>query len=144
MAVTPQINESDTVLLNLRPSITRLFGFVNDPNPDLAKAGVVSQIPQTQTREMESVLRIENNQIAVMGGLMQDEINHQSDETPLLGRIPLIGGLFKYRNDKNMKSELVIFLRPIVIKEASTEADYSQLRDKLPNSDFFNNHSVSD
>ena len=138
MSVTPQINDNDSVLLNMRPSITRLFGFVNDPNPDLAKAGVVSQIPQTQTREMESVLKIENNQIAVMGGLMQDEINHQTDEMPLLGRIPYLGNLFKYRNDKNVKSELVIFLRPVVLKEASIDADFAQFRNRLPNTEFFN------
>lgn len=138
MSVTPQINDNDSVLLNMRPSITRLFGFVNDPNPDLAKAGVVSQIPQTQTREMESVLKIENNQIAVMGGLMQDEINHQTDEIPLLGRIPYLGNLFKYRNDKNVKSELVIFLRPVVLKEASIENDFSRFRDNLPAADFLN------
>ena len=137
MSVTPQINDNDSVLMNMRPSITRLFGFVNDPNPDLAKAGVVSQIPQTQTREMESVLKIENNQIAVMGGLMQDEINRQSDEVPLLGRIPFFGNLFKYRNDKNVKSELVIFLRPVVIKEASINGEFSQFRDSLPDAGFF-------
>ena len=67
MSVTPQINDSDTVLLNLRPSISRLLGYVNDPNPALAAAGVISRIPQLQTREMESVLKIENNQIAIMG-----------------------------------------------------------------------------
>ncbi|TAJ76503.1 MAG: pilus (MSHA type) biogenesis protein MshL [Gallionellaceae bacterium] len=139
MSVTPQINENDSVLLNMRPSITRLFGFVNDPNPDLAKAGVVSQIPQTQTREMESVLKIDNNQIAVMGGLMQDEINNQADEVPLLGHLPYVGNLFKYRNDKNVKSELVIFLRPMVIKEAGIDGDYSAFRNNLPNADFFNN-----
>lgn len=139
MSVTPQINDNDSVLLNMRPSITRLFGFVNDPNPDLAKAGVVSQIPQTQTREMESVLKVENNQIAVMGGLMQDEINHQTDEIPLLGRIPYLGNLFKYRNEKYIKSELIIFLRPIVIKEASIEADFNRLRSNLPSTNFFNN-----
>lgn len=140
MSVTPQINDNDSVLLNMRPSITRLFGFVNDPNPDLAKAGVVSQIPQTQTREMESVLKIENNQIAVMGGLMQDEINDQTDAVPWLGRIPYLGNLFKYRNDKSVKSELVIFLRPVVIKEASLDGDYGRFRDNLPTADFFNDN----
>ncbi len=138
MSVTPQINDNDSVLLNMRPSITRLFGFVNDPNPDLAKAGVVSQIPQTQTREMESVLKVENNQIAVMGGLMQDEINHQTDEIPLLGRIPYLGNLFKYRNEKNVKSELIIFLRPVIIKEAGIDADFNRLRSNLPSANFFN------
>ncbi len=151
MSVTPQINDNDSVLLNMRPSITRLFGYVNDPNPSLSNpcAGVpncttqpvVSKIPQTQTREMESVLRIENNQIAVMGGLMQDEIDNFSDEIPFLGRIPFLGNLFKNRNDTNIKSELVIFIRPIVIKEASIDGDFSEFRSNLPNSDFLEDKS---
>ena len=116
MSVTPQIDDSDTVLLNLRPSITRLLGFVNDPNPSLAAAGVTSRIPQLQTRELESVLKIGNNQIAVMGGLMQDEINNLTNGIPGLGRIPVAGNLFNNRDDTKKKTELVIFLRPVVIK----------------------------
>jgi len=137
MSVTPQISDSDTVLLNLRPSISRLVGYVNDPNPDLAKAGVVSRIPQTQTREMESVLKIENRQIAVMGGLMQNEVNNLSDTVPGLSSIPLIGNFFKNRNDTSQKTELVIFLRPVVIKSASIRADYSAFRNQLPDANFF-------
>ena len=136
MSVTPQINDSDSVLLNLRPSITRLLGYVNDPNPALAAAGVVSRIPQLQTREMESMLKIENNQIAVLGGLMQDDINNLTDGVPLLQDIPLAGNLFKNRNDTKTKTELVIFLRPIVIKDASLEGDYAGFRDSLPDADF--------
>ncbi len=117
MSVTPQINDKDTVLLNLRPSISRLLGYVNDPNPSLAAAGVVSRIPQTQTREMESVLKIENRQVAVMGGLMQDELNNLTDAVPVLSKIPLLGRLFRNRNDTSIRTELVIFLRPIVIDE---------------------------
>lgn len=132
MSVTPQINDSDTVLLNLRPSISRLIGYVNDPNPDLANAHVVSRIPQTQTREMESVLSIENNQIAVMGGLMQDEANYLSDGIPGLSALPAAGMLFRNQNDTTQKSELVIFLRPVVIKDASLAGDFSSLRDALP------------
>ena len=139
MSVTPQINDSDVVLLNIRPSITRLLGYVNDPNPTLAAAvpPVVSRIPQTQTREMESVLKIENNQIAVMGGLMQDEINKLTDEVPLLARIPILGNFFQNRNDTTQKTELVIFLRPMVIKDASVNGDFSEFRDSLPGPDFF-------
>ncbi|MDO8991080.1 MAG: type II and III secretion system protein [Sideroxyarcus sp.] len=136
MSVTPQINDSDTVLLNLRPTITRLLGYVNDPNPVLAAAGVTSRIPQLQTREMESVLKIENNQIAVMGGLMQDEINNLSDGIPLLGDVPVAGGLFKNRNDTKTKTELVIFLRPVVIKDASLDGDFSEFRSNLPDENF--------
>jgi len=147
MSVTPQINDNDSVLLNMRPSITRLFGYVNDPNPSLSNpcAGVancttqpvVSQIPETQTREMESVLKIENNQIAVMGGLMQDQINNLSDGVPFLGRIPFLGNLFKNRNDTNIKSELVIFIRPIVLKEANMGGDFREFRNNLPDRKFF-------
>lgn len=136
MSVTPQISDSDTVLLNLRPSISRLIGYVNDPNPDLANAHVVSRIPQTQTREMESVLKIENNQIAVMGGLMQDEINNLTDSVPGLSSLPAAGNLFMNRNDNTQKTELVIFLRPVVIKEASITADFKEFRNNLPDAGF--------
>ena len=146
MSVTPQISDSDAVLLNIRPSITRLLGYVNDPNPSLANPclgvglpcpGVVNRIPQTSTREVESILKIENNQIAVLGGLMQDEINNLTDEVPGLSNIPLIGSFFKNRNDTSKKTELVIFMRPMVIKDASINGDYGEFRDSLPNSDFF-------
>ncbi|HEY0665573.1 MAG TPA: pilus (MSHA type) biogenesis protein MshL, partial [Gallionella sp.] len=137
MSVTPQISDNDTVLLNMRPSISRLLSYANDPNPVLKQAGVISRIPQTQTREMESVLKIENNQIAVMGGLMQDSMNNLTDEVPLLGRIPLLGSLFQQRRDATEKTELVIFLRPIVIKNADLNGDYGEFRNNLPGEDFF-------
>ncbi len=137
MSLTPQINDSDTVLLNIRPSITRLLNYVNDPNPELAKENVVSRIPQTSTREMESVLKIENNQIAILGGLMEDSIDKQSQEIPLLGSIPFLGNLFKQRNDTTKKTELVIFLRPVVIKDASINGDFAAFRNNLPGQDFF-------
>lgn len=68
MSVVPQISDSESVTLNLKPSVTRVIGYVNDPNPDLARLGVISRIPQTQTREMESVLKVDSRQIAVLGG----------------------------------------------------------------------------
>lgn len=137
MSVTPQISENDTVLFNLKPSISRVTAFVNDPNPELARAGVISRIPQTQTREIESVMRIENNQIAVLGGLMQDSINNLTDAVPGLSKLPVAGALFQQRNDSTEKTELVIFLRPTVIKSARLEGDYRAFRDVLPDADFF-------
>ncbi len=134
MSVTPQINDSDTVLLNIRPSITRLLKYVNDPTPDLV---FTNTVPQTSTREMESVLKIENNQTAVLGGLMEDRIDKFTDEVPLLAKIPLLGNFFQNRNDTTSKTELVIFLRPTVIKDASINGDYGEFRDLLPNQDFF-------
>lgn len=137
MSVTPQINDSDTVLLNLRPSITRFLSWVNDPNPDLARVNVTSRVPVTSTREMESVLKIENNQIAVMGGLMQDEASNSTDAIPGVSNIPVAGSLFRNRNDTTQKTELVIFLRPVVIRDASINGDYNEFRDMLPSPDFF-------
>ncbi|MBK9161911.1 MAG: pilus (MSHA type) biogenesis protein MshL [Nitrosomonadales bacterium] len=135
MSITPQISDSDVVLLNLKPSISRVIRYVPDPNPSL---GIINQgIPETQTREMESVMRVENNQIAVMGGLMQDEINNQTDAIPGISKVPLAGELFKQRNDSTTKTELVIFLRPVVIKDASVTGDFSSYRDMLPDQDFF-------
>lgn len=134
MSMTPQINDSDTVLLNIRPSITRLLKDALDPTPALL---VPNRVPQTSTREMESVLKIENNQIAVLGGLMEDHVDKFSDEVPLLGRIPLLGNFFQNRNDTTTKTELVIFLRPVVIKSASVDADFREFRNNLPDQKFF-------
>ena len=64
-------------------------------------------------------------------------MNKLTDEVPMLGRIPLLGDLFQNRNDTTTKTELVIFLRPVVIKSASVDADYSKFRNNLPDQDFF-------
>jgi MSHA biogenesis protein MshL len=133
MSITPQISANDSVQVDVRPSITRLLNYVNDPNPALT---IDSPIPQVQTREMESVLKIEDNQIAVLGGLMQDELNNQTYSVPLLGDIPLLGELFRYRNDTTKKTELVIFLRPTVIHDASINGDFSRFRNQLPGTNF--------
>lgn len=137
MNVTPQISSSDTVTINVRPTISRIVSYVNDPNPDLAKAGVINKVPEIQTREMESIIKIDSGQIAVMGGLMQDEIGNFTDAVPGVSGIPFVGELFKHRNDTNTKTELVIFLRPTVIKDASISGDFSAYRDILPDQDFF-------
>ncbi len=134
MSVTPQINDNDTVLLNVRPSITRFLDNADDPTPNLRFTNVV---PQTSTREMESMLKIENNQTAVLGGLMEDRMDKATDEIPGLANIPLLGNLFKNRNDTTSKTELVIFLRPVVIKDASVNGDYDEFRDSLPDQNFF-------
>lgn len=135
MSVTPQVSDSDEVTINVRPSISRIVGYVQDPNPALANAvvPVVSNVPVIQTREMESVLKVASGQIAVMGGLMQDSIDNRKDVVPGVGRLPLIGNLFSYKNESSKKTELVIFMRPVVIKNASVDGDYSEFRDRLPN-----------
>ncbi|MFC0350233.1 type II secretion system protein GspD [Undibacterium danionis] len=135
MSVTPQIADSEEVTINVRPSISRIIGFVQDPNPALSNAvvPVVSNVPVIQTREMESVLKVSSGQIAVMGGLMQDSVNNLKDEVPGASKIPFFGNALAYRNETATKSELVIFMRPIVVKDASLSGDYKNYRYLLPN-----------
>ena len=134
MTVMPQVSESDEVTLNLRPTISRITGYATDPSPALAQKNIINRIPEVQTREMESVLRVQSGDIAVLGGLMQDTRNDGSDEVPGINKVPMIGNLFKYRNDSSQKSELVVFLRPTVIYDASLAGDFRDFRASLEES----------
>lgn len=131
MAVTPFIDENDVVTLNVRPTISRIIDFVADPNPALAEAGVISEVPVIQVREIESVLKIENGDTAVIGGLMQDQIDKSTSGVPILSSIPLVGSLFRYQDDQYVKSELVIFIRPVVTRDASLTGDLKEYRKYL-------------
>jgi len=138
LSVVPQISESDVVMLNLRPTLSRRVGDVPDPNPSLAAAGVSNLIPVIQTREMESLLRVQSGQIAVLGGLMQDQINRVEDFIPGIRDIPLLGTLLSQRRDTNTKTELVIFLRATVLRDPSVDGDLANFRHHLPDAEFLN------
>ena len=116
MTVTPQINRIGHVNINVRPTVSRVVGLANDPTP-----GLESQIPIIQVREMESMLQIVSGNTAILGGLMQDEALKNTDQVPVLSKIPILGKLFTGHNDASRKTELVIFLRPTVIVNASLE-----------------------
>ncbi len=131
MAVTPYIDQENEVTLNVRPTISRIIRFVDDPNPILAEQGVVSQIPVIQVREIETMLTIENNDTAVIGGLMQDQINKENRGVPFLSSIPLLGALFSYTEEEFIKSELVIFIRPVVMEHASLDGDLADYKKYL-------------
>ena len=137
MNVTPQISDGDMVTLDVRPTVTRIIDTVKDPNPSLAAANVTSLIPITQTREMESVLKVASGQTAVLGGLMLDSFEGKREGIPVASRIPLFGDLVSNRNDRAQKSELVVFIRPVVVREASVEGDLADYRKYLPDRDFF-------
>ena len=126
LSLTPQINENGQVTLSVRPTISRILSFVNDPNPALKTAGVVSAVPQIQTREMESVLQLVSGQTAILGGLMQDNAQYLRSAVPGAGNPAQTGFLseiFSSRNDAVIKSELVIFLRSTVITNPSLDSE---------------------
>jgi MSHA biogenesis protein MshL len=138
LSLTPQISETDSVLLSVKPTISRVLSYVNDPNPALAQSNppIVSRIPQILTREMESVIKMSSGQIAVMGGLIQDQLQDNSDTIPGVNRIPFFGDFFSNKNIQNTKTELVIFMRPQVIRDPSVDGDYRGYRVFLPGEDF--------
>jgi MSHA biogenesis protein MshL len=150
MSVVPQISENDSVVLNIRPTISRKLTDVPDPNPSLANPcgipvpatgcnipAISSLIPVIQTREMESLMRVQSGQTAVLGGLIQDSVSSTEDMIPGIRNIPGVGQALAQRKDLNQKTELVIFLRPTVIRDSSIDGDFSRLRDLLPGADYF-------
>jgi general secretion pathway protein D len=130
MAVTAQISNGQAVILSIRPTISRVTSFVQDPNPALAAQDIVSEIPQIQVREMESVMRVRSGQLTVLGGLIQDSIDLNDQGIPSAMELDLIGDAFTYRNNKIKKSELVIFLKTRVI--ASIDESLDVYRNLLP------------
>jgi len=131
MSVTPQIGENDQVTLNVRPTISRIVRFVNDPNPVLANSGIVNAIPEIQIREIESIMKVFSGQIAVLGGLMQDSLETNTAGLPGVSRLPGIRNLFSQRNDRASKTELIVFIRPVVIRDPSLEGDFGNYRSLL-------------
>jgi len=130
MGVTPQINEDGRVLLTVRPTISRLRPsqpFVNDPNPSLCDANrtncVANPVPQVQVREMESVLQVQSGQTVILGGLMQDDIRANREQIPGAENAGSFSELFKFRDERASKTELVVFLRPTIIQSASLQSD---------------------
>jgi general secretion pathway protein D len=134
MNLTAQIGEDEVVTLNVRPSISSIAALKQDPNPALT---VVNEVPQIRTREIESMMRVRSGDIAVLGGLMEDRLENRSGRFPGVGDIPVLGELFTTRNDASRKSELVIVLRPTVLRDASMAGDFGRLATSLPDGDFF-------
>lgn len=131
MSVTPYIDDDKMVSLNVRPTISRIIRYVADPNPLLAEQGVTSEIPVIQTREIETMLKIGDADTAVIGGLMQDQINKENRGVPILSSLPVLGALFSYTEEEYVKSELVIFIRPVVMEHASLDGDLAEYKKYL-------------
>lgn len=128
MTVTPQISKDGSVTFNVRPTISSVVRTELDPNPALT---IENRIPVIRVREMESILKVNSNQVAVLGGLMQDTLRNQDKETPFAARVPVLGNLFKSRSQESLKTELVIFLRPVVIQNASINGELKDYRHYL-------------
>jgi general secretion pathway protein D len=127
------------VSLNVRPTLTRIINFAIDPAPRIIAAQTDSDadfdnlVPEIHVSEIESLLEVADGQAVIIGGLMQDRTEKNTDGIPGLSRIPGIGKLFTYRDDTVSKSEFVLFLRPTVIRGAGV-AQPAVARSDLPRS----------
>jgi len=137
MTVLPQINEADAIVINVKPTIRRQVGTARDPNPALQGATTQNDIPLFETREFDSILRLQSGESAVLAGLMHDQVENTDTGIPGVRNIPFIGEALSQRTDLTRKTELVIFLRATVIRDPSLDADFRSFRDQVPTEDFF-------
>lgn len=149
MGVTPQIADDGRVSLNVRPTISRVLRFVNDPNPSLANPcgvpvplggcnvpAISSPVPEIQVREMESVLQVGSGQTVILGGLMQDNTRFERQQLPGADHLGAAGDLIRFRDENARKTELVIFLRPTVVTHTTLDSDELRMfRRYLPQPD---------
>jgi general secretion pathway protein D len=108
LRVTPTVSEAGAVKL-------KIFQEVSSVTRD--KALVQSADIITNKRSLESTVLVDNGQIVVLGGLIQDDQQSSVDKVPLLGDIPWIGALFKYESRSRKRTNLMIFLRPVIVKD---------------------------
>lgn len=116
--VIPQIDEDGNVILHIHPTVSEVI----EQTKNITVGGQTQSLPlaRSSVRESDSIVRARSNQIIVIGGLMQNSSTQNTASVPLLGDIPVIGGLFQHQQQSFRKSELVILLRPIVVNGAST------------------------
>ena len=104
--VKPQVNSSGSIKLFIRQEVSSVAGPVSARNSDL----IINK------REFKTVLTVDNGEILAIGGLLDDNERRTIEKIPLLSDIPLIGELFKNRNRSRTKTNLMVFIRPTIIR----------------------------
>lgn len=118
LTVRPQVNSSGTVKLNTRIEVSSIAGPVSNDNSDLI----------LNKRAVETVRTVDDGQIAVISGLLSDEERRTIEKIPLLGDIPIIGNLFKSKAKQRTKTNLMIFIRPTILRTAQDSARLTEQR----------------
>src|SRR3984885_3777993 len=117
LKVTPHISEGDTIQLKIEQEDY-------SPGAKLADSADIS----TNKRSIKTTILIEDGGIIVLGGLMQDTVTESEDRVPVLGAIPLLGNLFKSRSGSRQKSDLLVFLRPRILRDQAATQEVSTKR----------------
>jgi general secretion pathway protein D len=123
LRVKPQISENGTVKMQIYQEVSSV-----DQNSTNSPTGLI-----TNKRSIESHVLVEDGAIVVLGGLLQDDTNDNQEKVPGLGNMPFFGNLFKSESRRRNKTNLMVFLRPVVVRDgAATEAlsrgRYEQMR----------------
>jgi general secretion pathway protein D len=123
LTITPQINEGDSLLLKISQEISNIAQ---------SAAGAVDLI--TNERTIETTVIVEDGEIIVLGGLLEDQLRESDQRVPVLGSIPVIGALFRARKTDKIKMNLMVFIRPKILRDnvatsIETNAKYNYIRD---------------
>tara|TARA_B100000073_G_scaffold106943_1_gene85903 strand:+ start:7998 stop:9782 length:1785 start_codon:yes stop_codon:yes gene_type:complete len=116
LEIKPQINESDSVALLIRQEVSSIAGAQLPNSNDLI----------TNKREIETTVLADNGEILVLGGLISEEIQESVNKVPILGDLPLIGRLFQSSATSVQRRNLMIFLRPTILRDSITTKDLSE------------------
>ena len=130
--VTPQISEAGDVILHVHPSISEVI----DQQKTVTIGSLVQSLPLalSTVRETDSVVRARSGQVIVIGGLMQNSIDDNEASPGDIDEIPVVGRLFKHTNNRSVKSELVILLKPIVVdSDMQWEGNIQRSADNIQN-----------
>jgi general secretion pathway protein D len=123
LVITPQINEGDALLLKISQEISSIAQ---------SAAGAVDLI--TNQRIIETTVIVDDGEILVLGGLLEDVLRESDQRVPILGRIPIIGNLFRSRKTDKIKTNLLVFIRAKILRDSTqtsieTNAKYNYIRD---------------
>ena len=119
--VTPQIDAEDNIILHIHPSVNT----IKEKTKSFIVSGRAFSLPLalSTVQETDNIVRSQNGQIIVIGGLMKEATTDENVSVPLLGDIPIIGHLFKHKRVTRIKKELVILLKPSIIHVSGDWAD---------------------
>ena len=122
--VTPQISKTGEVILHIHPTVSEVV----DQEKMLTIAGETDILPLafSEVRESDSIVKARSGQIIVIGGLMRNSTKEEVFSTPVLGRIPGLGALFRSERQITRKTELVILLKPVVADDPKAWADIAE------------------
>ena len=113
--VTPQIDEGGNITMHVHPAISE----VTEDSKQISISSSTSYslpLAASTIRESDTIVRARNGQVVVIGGLMQDIVKDSVASTPFLGDLPMVGKAFRHTRKLSRKTELVILLRPIIVK----------------------------